>query len=74
MGACARLHVMPLYDFSCQVCGTQFEATAPLGQLVPCEKCGSVEVERLLSRRAGAAGTVAPRAAAEVRRLRTSTL
>jgi len=57
---------MPLYDFRCRVCGTQFEAVAPLGQLVPCESCGSVEVERLLTGFAGPF-TVAPRGAAAKR-------
>jgi putative FmdB family regulatory protein len=44
---------MPLYDFRCRVCHTEFEARAALGELVPCENCGSADVERVLSGFAG---------------------
>jgi len=62
----ATLPQMPLYDFLCRACGTVFEARAPIGELAPCESCGSADVERLLSGFAGPF-TVAPRGAAAKR-------
>jgi putative FmdB family regulatory protein len=44
---------MPLYDFRCRACHAEFEARAALGELAPCEKCGSADVERVLSGFAG---------------------
>jgi len=44
---------MPLYDFTCRACGEQFEARGSPGESVPCARCGSAEVERLLSGFAG---------------------
>jgi len=43
---------MPVYEYSCEVCGTRFEeylaaSTAPPP---PCAACGSLAVRRLLSR------------------------
>jgi putative FmdB family regulatory protein len=57
---------MPLYDFVCRACHTEFEARAALGELAPCENCGSTDVERVLSGFAGPF-TVAPRGAAAKR-------
>jgi putative FmdB family regulatory protein len=57
---------MPLYDFHCRACGTVFEARAPIGELAPCESCGSADVERLFSGFAGPF-TIAPRGTAAKR-------
>jgi putative FmdB family regulatory protein len=57
---------MPLYDFRCRACRTEFEARAALGELAPCQRCGSGDVERVLSGFAGPF-TVAPRGAAAKR-------
>jgi putative FmdB family regulatory protein len=35
-----------LYDFACDACGTEFEATAPPGGAAPCPSCGA-EARRL---------------------------
>lgn len=44
---------MPLYEFSCRVCGTQFEARVPHGENPACPECGDHEGERLVSPFAG---------------------
>ena len=41
---------MPLYDYECRKCGHEFEVLVRPGSGDPtCSKCGSVELERLLS-------------------------
>jgi putative FmdB family regulatory protein len=57
---------MPLYDFRCRVCGTEFEARAALGELSVCEICGAADVERVISGFAGPF-TIAPRGVASKR-------
>jgi putative FmdB family regulatory protein len=57
---------MPLYDFRCRVCRTEFEARVGLGELAVCEACGSSEVERVISGFAGPF-TIAARGAAAKR-------
>jgi putative FmdB family regulatory protein len=32
---------MPLYDFSCEACGHEFEAQAAAGATAPCPSCGA---------------------------------
>jgi putative FmdB family regulatory protein len=61
-----KAELMPLYDFRCHACGTEFEARAAIGELAACESCGSTDVERVLSGFAGPF-TVAPRGAAAKR-------
>jgi len=65
-GRSATLLAMPLYDFHCRACGTVFEARAAIGELAACERCGSADVERLLSGFAGPF-TIAARGAAAKR-------
>ncbi len=43
---------MPIYEYRCCQCGTEFERLRPLGQAGdagPCPQCGSLEVGRRLS-------------------------
>jgi putative FmdB family regulatory protein len=42
---------MPLYEYSCAACGFSFEAISSFARAdqVPCEACGSPQVERLAS-------------------------
>ena len=40
---------MPLYEYVCKKCGQRFEALVRAGEKTVCEKCGSPEVEKLLS-------------------------
>jgi putative FmdB family regulatory protein len=41
---------MPLYDFQCRACGTEFEALVRAGGAAPeCPKCHGNNLERLLS-------------------------
>lgn len=40
---------MPLYDYSCQKCGSEFELLIRAGDTPACVSCGSTELERLLS-------------------------
>lgn len=44
---------MPLYDFRCRSCATEFEASAAPGGSAPCPECASEDVERLLRPFAG---------------------
>ena len=38
---------MPLYDFACETCGTEFEAVAEAGATAACAACGSADTRRL---------------------------
>lgn len=40
---------MPFYEFRCAACGTKFEELCHSGERPACPKCGSADVERLLS-------------------------
>jgi putative FmdB family regulatory protein len=40
---------MPLYDYHCRSCGSEFERLVRPGETVACPSCGSGEVDRLLS-------------------------
>jgi putative FmdB family regulatory protein len=40
---------MPLYDFSCRKCESQFEALVRGSVKPTCPECGSEELERLMS-------------------------
>jgi putative FmdB family regulatory protein len=40
---------MPIYEYQCKACGAQFESLVLGGKVPPCEKCGSTDLERLLS-------------------------
>jgi putative FmdB family regulatory protein len=52
---------MPLYDFSCSVCGERFEALlSPSAEPEGCPACGSGQVQRVFTPFAGPF-TVAPR-------------
>ena len=41
---------MPLYDFHCPACGSDFEALVRSGGAVACPRCGGTGPERQLSR------------------------
>ena len=53
---------MPLYEFHCRSCDSEFERLVRSGDLVECPSCQSKEVDRLLS--TFAASTEERRAAA----------
>jgi putative FmdB family regulatory protein len=38
---------VPLYDFACDACGDEFEASAPAGGSAACPSCGAAEARRL---------------------------
>jgi putative FmdB family regulatory protein len=42
---------MPLYEFSCKKCGQRFESLVTVGKEkdVVCAKCGSADVEKMVS-------------------------
>lgn len=40
---------MPIYDYKCRACGTQFEELVKLGQTPNCPSCDSNDLEKLLS-------------------------
>jgi putative FmdB family regulatory protein len=44
---------VPLYDFRCSACGTQFEARTASDERPGCPACGAPDCERLLSPFAG---------------------
>ncbi len=44
---------VPLYDFRCTDCGTEFEAFASVSGTASCPECASMEVERVLTGFAG---------------------
>ena len=51
---------MPLFDFECDECGTQFEELAAVGETPACPNCGSERVERRWSPVAPAGHGLAP--------------
>jgi putative FmdB family regulatory protein len=40
---------MPIYEYVCKSCEHEFETLVLRGQTPKCEKCGGLELERLLS-------------------------
>lgn len=48
---------MPLYDFTCEACGAEFEELTAAGTAPPCPVCGAKEVKRRWSSPLGAAGS-----------------
>lgn len=57
--------IMPLYEFHCSDCNTQFEELVfSHDELPACPKCGSTKTEKLISRpcrnRKGGSGTEIP--------------
>lgn len=48
---------MPLYDFTCEACGAEFEELTPAGTAPPCPMCGAKEAKRRWSSPVGAAGS-----------------
>lgn len=40
---------MPLYEFYCQACESEYEEIASIGDTVPCPKCGNTTPKRLIS-------------------------
>ena len=44
---------MPLYDFRCRACQTEFERHVPPETLPPCPACGALDPERVLTGFAG---------------------
>ncbi|HEX8645582.1 MAG TPA: zinc ribbon domain-containing protein [Thermoleophilaceae bacterium] len=40
---------MPIYEFSCDACGTAFEELTRADELPPCPSCGAPEPRRVLS-------------------------
>jgi putative FmdB family regulatory protein len=40
---------MPIYEYSCTTCGHRFEALVRPSTKPACVKCGSTELERLIS-------------------------
>jgi putative FmdB family regulatory protein len=49
---------MPIYEYRCCHCGTQFERIQPMNQADdsgPCPQCGGLETKRCLSRFAAVA-------------------
>jgi putative FmdB family regulatory protein len=41
---------MPIYDYHCQACGHLFEALVRAGSSPACPQCGSLALEKCLSR------------------------
>lgn len=41
---------MPLYDYHCKACDSSFERLVRAGSLPTCPRCGSVDLERAVSR------------------------
>ena len=40
---------MPIFEFSCKACGQNFETLVRTGTTAACPKCGSEDLERLIS-------------------------
>lgn len=40
---------MPIYEYACKSCDHQFEALVRGGKAPACERCGGLDLERLLS-------------------------
>ncbi|MDY0131205.1 MAG: zinc ribbon domain-containing protein [Desulforegulaceae bacterium] len=40
---------MPIYEYHCKKCDTDFEALVMSGETPECPKCGTTEVTRLMS-------------------------
>ena len=49
---------MPIYEYACQGCGSQFEAIVRSSDTPQCPECSSEELEKLLS--VFAVGSAAP--------------
>jgi putative FmdB family regulatory protein len=51
---------MPIYDYRCAACGTEFERLVRSDTEVSCPGCNSRKLERLMSLTARPAGSTAP--------------
>lgn len=53
---------MPMFEFVCEQCSSQFELLVHPGEKPDCPKCGSVKIEKLMSVSAGrvAGGSALP--------------
>jgi putative FmdB family regulatory protein len=40
---------MPIYEYTCKACDTQFETLVRKGDTPTCSACGSADIERLIS-------------------------
>lgn len=40
---------MPIFDFHCKQCGSNFEALVRSSAMPVCQECGSAQVEKLVS-------------------------
>ena len=40
---------MPIYEYTCKACNTQFEMLVRKGDTPVCSACGSADIERLIS-------------------------
>ncbi|MCA9081821.1 MAG: zinc ribbon domain-containing protein [Planctomycetaceae bacterium] len=51
---------MPMYEYRCQSCGTEFEELVRAGETPPCPKCAGKKLEKLMSASAGHTGGSLP--------------
>lgn len=51
---------MPIYNYRCTACGTEFERLVRSGTRVSCPDCDGRKLERLMSLTARPAGTAKP--------------
>jgi putative FmdB family regulatory protein len=63
---------MPIYDFKCTKCGTQFEELVRLGETPACPSCGADGPERLFSATATVSTTTTRERSAKVARRKAS--